>query len=133
MMFPIPYPPLETAAMSGVCGTGDLCSRNNHFAGLGGLAALSQLSPFSAILGGAGSAITAIEQKKAADEQASLETQQLKLEKLQNAQNFAEAQAEAQAKPSEEKRMIQTVALFGVGGVALLVSGIFLISAMKKK
>ena len=136
MMFtampPLPFPPGYVSGISGpmsdVCGAGEICSRNG---GMGSL--IDPLAPLTAAFSAAGGIFGAITQKQIADKQNKLEMAMLKAQREQNARDFALAKAEIAKLPAEQKRTTTLIALYALGGVAVVVSGIFLIAAIRGK
>ncbi len=76
--------------------------------------------------------INARKQEKIQKQQIGVEQATLKQQKVVDAQNFAAQQAVILAAPSEHKRQDQMLALFAVGGAAVLVAGLFIYGAVKK-
>jgi uncharacterized membrane protein YuzA (DUF378 family) len=132
---PLPFPPGFFQGLDDVCGVGEICSRDDYQ--LEGIAGMGQLGPISAItggiVGGAASIFSTIEQKKESDEQAALEAQALKLQKQEDARNFALTQAQIAQQPAQEKQTTTMLALYAIGGIAAIVSGIFLVAAIRSK
>lgn len=99
-----------------------------HLNGLG-------FDPMSILGGGilnAGASIfSTIEQGKIAKKQAELAAAALKEQKTVDARNWALQQVSLALQPSESRRQEQIIGLAAVGGVAVLLSAIFLISAAK--
>ena len=135
MLISLSPPPL--AILDGFRGAGELCQRES-IAGTGELcqrASLGQLDPISTIVssvvGSGASIFKTIQDSKLAKKQLSLEAQQIKEQKAEAAQQFALQQAQAITGPVESHIMDQKIALYAVGGVALLVAGLFLVSTVK--
>ena len=140
-MMPVPAPPLPfpsgffQSGMEDVCGAGEICSRSDRqLEGLGENHGLGfDLSPLSAVFGAGAGIFGAITQKHIADKQASLEAAALKAQKEQNAREFALAKVQIAQLPSQQKRTTTLIALYAIGGVAALISGIFLVAAIRGK
>ncbi len=71
-------------------------------------------------------------QEKIAKKQIEVQQAQLKQVKVENAQSFAQQQASALVADSEKQRQDQVMALFAVGGAAVVVAGLFIYGAVKK-
>ena len=133
---PPPLAPLhgvqELCMRDGVAGSGELCQRES-IAGLGqGLDPISAVSTaVASVVGSAASFFNTKAQAKIAKKQIGLETQQLKAQKEEAARQFAMQQVEAIKGPIEAHIMDQKLALIAVGGVALLIAGVFLVSTVK--
>lgn len=82
--------------------------------------------------GAAVSYINANKQQKIQKEQVGLERSALKQQKITDAQAFAAEQAAARIAPDEDRRKNQEMALYAVGGVAVIVTGLLIVGAMKK-
>ncbi len=84
------------------------------------------------VLGIVSNFITARKQEKIQKQQIGVEQAQLKQVKLQNAQDYAQQQAVALTGESEKRRQEQVLALFAIGGAAVIVAGILIYGAVKK-
>ncbi len=87
----------------------------------------------AALVGSVMSYMSARVQAKVATKQVGVEEAQLKQEKLENAQQFALQQALLYKQPADQQRQEQIMGLAAIGGTALLISGIFIFSAVKGK
>ena len=102
-----------------------------------GMNGLSQGDPFSALFGGvlnAGASIfSTITQAGIAKKQQAIEKAALQEQKTVDWRNWALQQAAVLTQPSQTQHTEQVIALGAIGGVALIISAIFLISATRKK
>lgn len=127
MLVTASYPPLPIG-QSGLDHTGRLCElcKQQPLGDLG-FDIGWVTSPLSLV----GDIFKTVAAKDIAKKQAKLETAALKAQRESNAREFALAQAQMQALPAEQNRLRQTYALYAIGGVAVVVSGIFLIAAIR--
>ncbi len=128
MLISIAPPPLH---LYGLRDAGYLCQPSQTGMGFDPTMLLtSVLSPISQYF-------VAKEQSKTAKKAIALEASKLKTEKDQDARDYALARAQSQAdaltNPAEEKRKEQMIVLFAVGGAALVISGLFIMGAVKNK
>jgi len=129
MLVSAPYPPLPIG-QSGLDHTGRLCELCKQEP-LGDLGFAFDPGMVTIPLGIGASIFQTMAAKDIAKKQAKLEAAALKAQRENNAREFAMAQAQMQALPAEQNRLMQTYALYAIGGVAVVVSGIFFIAAIR--
>lgn len=119
--------PPSLPSIAGFQDTAALCQGEKNMNGLRG-------DPFGItdVLGLVSNWITAGKQEKIAKEQINVQQAALKQQKLVDAENLAVQQANALTAASEKDKQTQVIALFGVVGVAVIVTGLFLYGAVKK-
>lgn len=103
--------------------------------GIDGLDGLAQMDIASSVVAGVMAPVAAYLGVKAqtdvAKKQLSLEASALKAQKAEMARQAAQQQAEALIEPEVQARNQQIMAMVAIGGIALLLSGFFIISAVK--
>ena len=108
--------------------------------GLVGMGALSNLgigpeifsSALTSVLQPISAWLQAKEQTKQVDKQVQLERAVFKEQQLENARTYAQQQALDLAATGGQKRQDQVLAMWAVGGAAVLVSALFIYGAAKK-
>ena len=69
---------------------------------------------------------------KAAKQQYNAELAQIRLQRQEDAAQFALQKAQLASQPSQQARQEQILGLVGIGGAALLLSGLLILGATKK-
>lgn len=124
-----PIPPQFLQSDFAECG--ELC-RDSRMTSQG-MGELGFVDAIAGMVGSIGNYFAVKEQVKAVKKQVSLQAQALKAQKENDARTFALTQAQLQALPYEAQRNTQIYTLYAIGGAAAIVSGIFILAAVRSR